>query len=118
MEGRTSEITVTLEGVGVETRPRGYGGFEPRVVKDQVQQEEGWEVVQRRRRTGTGRSSGYVKPDIVQAKSYGGRDQQQSTTFYISNFMEEVDAKYLFKILGCYGELQEVVIPARRNRLG
>lgn len=83
-----------------------------------VQSDDGWNLVQYRKRWDGGRGSGYTKPDIYQSRDQRSKEQLQSTTIYITNFAEEMNAKHLFNSLRSYGDLQEVVIPARRNRMG
>lgn len=56
------------------------------------------------------------KPDV--AKGSIGRQVDKSVTFFITNFPEDFGAKEVPKIFQHYEKFSEVVIPAKRSRIG
>ncbi|PNY11622.1 hypothetical protein L195_g008233 [Trifolium pratense] len=77
--------------------------------------DQGWQEVRRRRKGG--RRSFYSRPDIA-TSSRRDREDYDHTTYFFSEFPDSFDAKAMMNVFQNYGNIIEVVIPAKRDKGG
>ncbi|MCI20237.1 RNA-binding protein 25-like [Trifolium medium] len=78
--------------------------------------DEEWQEVRSRRSRRHERRFNY--PDIATQKDRGWDRSAPQTTYYFSEFPDHFGAWEMLKVFQHYGDIQEVVIPAKRNKLG
>ncbi|XP_045802504.1 uncharacterized protein LOC123896113 [Trifolium pratense] len=80
------------------------------------EEDQGWQEV-RGRRKGRRRSLN-SRPDIATVSRRDRGDIDQYTTYFFSEFPDSFDAKAMLNIFQFYGNIFEVVIPAKRDKGG
>ncbi|PNX58293.1 hypothetical protein L195_g059119, partial [Trifolium pratense] len=78
--------------------------------------DHGWSIARGRRR---GRKdNNQFRIDIATARNFNKDDSNSLTTYFFSDFPESYGAKALFNAFDNYGDIMEVVIPAKRDKGG
>ncbi|PNX88595.1 hypothetical protein L195_g044701, partial [Trifolium pratense] len=77
------------------------------------EEDQGWQEVRGRRK---GRRSLNSRPDIATVSRRDRGDLDQYTTYFFSEFPDSFDAKAMLNIFQHYGNIVEVVIPAKRDK--
>ncbi|XP_058783008.1 uncharacterized protein LOC131657654 [Vicia villosa] len=77
--------------------------------------ESEWIEVSRRRKSGV---NSYPRWDMANGGRGGGRGMAPTTTFFITEFPEKYGAKDLYNIFKKFGDIDEVILPSRRDKRG
>ncbi|GAU48536.1 hypothetical protein TSUD_282880 [Trifolium subterraneum] len=78
--------------------------------------DQGWQEVKGRRKGGSRPLS--TRPDIATSARRDSGDTDQYTTYFFSEFPDSFNAKAMLNIFQYYGDIVEVVIPAKRDKGG
>ncbi|MCI49851.1 RNA-binding protein 25-like, partial [Trifolium medium] len=78
--------------------------------------EEEWQEVRGRRDRRSKRLNS--RPDIATNPKASNYDRDTLTTYFFSDFPEDFGAKAMYNIFQKYGDIVEVVIPAKRDKGG
>ncbi|PNX69706.1 hypothetical protein L195_g056867, partial [Trifolium pratense] len=79
--------------------------------------DHGWNTVKGRQSLRRGNNV-YFKFDIATASNFNKDNTKSLTTFFFTDFPESFRAKALFNTFHHYGDIKEVVIPAKRDKGG
>ncbi|WJX11578.1 hypothetical protein P8452_02175 [Trifolium repens] len=78
--------------------------------------DQGWSTVKRKNRQGRG--SNQFRFDIATDRNFKKDNFKDLVTFFFTKFPERYGAKAVFNAFHNYGDIMEVVIPAKRDRGG
>ncbi|GAU19672.1 hypothetical protein TSUD_240210 [Trifolium subterraneum] len=78
--------------------------------------EHDWQTVKGRQRQG--KVSKQFRTDIATTKNYKKENYGNLTTYFFTDFPDNFGAKALFNTFYHYGNVMEVLIPAKRNKRG
>lgn len=101
------------ERVRVRVRESEQQQFEREIEKvTEHHDTTGWQVVRNKKAARLQR-----RTDVAKSHMYFAKDAPRTTLFF-TNFPENFYAKQMLKAFLYYGEFEEVVIPAKRDKLG
>jgi hypothetical protein len=78
--------------------------------------DSGWHIISRKNRQKKGYNQNRF--DIATDREFKKENLIETTTFFFTNFPERYGAKALFNAFHNFGDVMEVVIPAKRNKGG
>ncbi|MCI10210.1 hypothetical protein A2U01_0031302, partial [Trifolium medium] len=78
--------------------------------------DQGWQRARGRHRYGRGKN--HTRMDISTAKNYNKEKIDNLTTYFVTDFPVNFGAKALFNAFHHYGDIKEVVIPAKIDKGG
>ncbi|MCI27976.1 hypothetical protein A2U01_0049176, partial [Trifolium medium] len=78
--------------------------------------DRGWNTVRGRQRQGRGNN--HTRPDIATEKNFKKENIGNLTTYFVTDFPDKFRAKALFNAFYHYGDIKEVVIPAKKDKGG
>jgi hypothetical protein len=80
------------------------------------EEDHNWHTVRRRHRNSY--KDRYHLPDIATAKNMRRENLENLTTYFFTDFPDSFGAKAMFNAFGYYGNILEIVIPAKRDKGG
>ncbi|MCI15170.1 hypothetical protein A2U01_0036306, partial [Trifolium medium] len=80
------------------------------------EEDHGWKTVKGRHRQGKGNNQ--YRFDIATTRNFNKDNNKSFTTFFFTDFPDSFGAKTLLNTFHNYGDIMEVVIPAKRDRGG
>ncbi|GAU45277.1 hypothetical protein TSUD_99990 [Trifolium subterraneum] len=79
--------------------------------------EHGWQSVTGRHRHGRGNENNQ-RLDIATSRNFNKNQIHSLMTYFLTDFSDSYGAKAIFNVFHNYGEVMEVVIPAKRDKGG